>query len=663
MINRPLRCFLASFTAFVLVAGTVPPALAAGPSVFVSPTSMSFGNVQIQTTSPDQFVSIQNTGDANLAVGSISLTGTTPDQFSVSADGCSSQVLTPNGWCSVNVSFAPSSTGSKSARVSIPSNAPTSPNTISLSGIGVNPSIFVSPTSLSFGNAQVGTVTPDHFVSIQNSGSGNGPLNLGSLTIEGASPDQYVLSADGCSNQVLSPNGWCSVNLAFAPTSTGSKSARLSIPSNAPTSPNTISLSGIGVNPSIFVSPTSLSFGNIQVGANAPEQFLMIQNNGTGQGPLELGTLTLSGAAAAQFSLAADGCSNQILGPNGWCSVNVGFAPASPGAKSATLAIPSNAPTSPSTVSISGTGVVRLQLSPSSLSFGSQKVGTSSAVSFVSATNTGSDFLTLGNVTSGGANAADFGKGTDGCSGTFLSPGQSCSVAVSFTPGAAGTRSAVLSFGLGGGSVDAVLSGTGTVPVISVTPPVLSFGDRNVGVGAAPMGATVRNTGSAPLALASVSATGDFASQSNCGASVAPGDSCTVDVNFVPTELGARTGALSIGSDGGSATVSLTGRGVDTLPPSSAWTTAPNSVRVSQLQSVAGTTSDNVGVSSVKVTFTDVLGSQTTVDATLDCLGRTCDWTATVPIMLPGPVTAVARGTDLNANRESLGAQISLIVV
>ncbi len=82
-------------------------------------------------------------------------------------------------------------------------------------------------------------------------------------------------------------------------------------------------------------------------------------------------------------------------------------------------------------------------LSATSLSFGGQVQGTASAAQSVTVTNTGSGSLSFSGVTVGGTNAADYTL-TDGCSGQNLANGASCTIGVTFTPGAIGSSTATL---------------------------------------------------------------------------------------------------------------------------------------------------------------------------------------------------------------------------
>ena len=84
------------------------------------------------------------------------------------------------------------------------------------------------------------------------------------------------------------------------------------------------------------------------------------------------------------------------------------------------------------------------RVSPSSIDFGSQPLGSASAPTTVTLSSAAS--LDVSSATLGGTNAGDFSVGSDTCSGQTVPAGGSCTVAVSFVPLATGPRSAVLTF-------------------------------------------------------------------------------------------------------------------------------------------------------------------------------------------------------------------------
>lgn len=209
-------------------------------------------------------------------------------------------------------------------------------------------------------------------------------------------------------------------------------------------------------------------------------------------------------------------------------------------------------------------------------------------------------------------------------------------------------------------------------PAAAASPASLSFGTVGISVTSSSQTATLTNSGNGPLSISSIAIAGthpaDFVITSNtCGAKLLAGTSCAVNVAFSPTAAGSRSASLAFYTDaaGSPHTVGLSGTGVvDTAPPSSSFTTPNGSVRIYPIHSIFGISTDDIsGVASVAVTYTSLIGSATTVIATLSCSTPTsCLWSAPVPI-LPGTYTARAKATDNSGKVESPGPTITIYVI
>src|SRR5439155_1162599 len=204
--------------------------------------------------------------------------------------------------------------------------------------------------------------------------------------------------------------------------------------------------------------------------------------------------------------------------------INVTFTPAAAGTRIGALSITDNASGSPQSVSLTGVGnpPAAGSLSPSSLSFGSQTVGTTSAAQAVALTNTGGTALSLSSLTANG----DFAQ-TNNC-GSTVAAGASCAINVTFTPAAAGSRSGTLSMtdNAGGSPQSVSLTGTGSTPGFSLAPTSLTFASQLVGTTSAPHVVTLSNPGNVAVDIGSIAVSGDFAQASDCGSSVAAGAAC-----------------------------------------------------------------------------------------------------------------------------------------
>ncbi len=113
------------------------------PKISPSPASKDFGLINVGSQSGAQIFQISNTGDADLALGTITLSGTDISDFKIIKDLCSAKTLIPAASCTVKTAFSPLSAGLKSADLSIPSNDPTTATlAIALTGEGTLQPVF-----------------------------------------------------------------------------------------------------------------------------------------------------------------------------------------------------------------------------------------------------------------------------------------------------------------------------------------------------------------------------------------------------------------------------------------------------------------------------------------------------------------------------------------
>lgn len=221
-----------------------------GPAISFSPTSLTFGsasNTVAAGATVKQTLTITNIGNAALNVGTLSLTGPQASSFSLSADGCSGTAVPPNGSCQAIVAFSPAAAGAYSATLNVGDNASGSPQPVALSGTAgaAGARASVSPTSLTFAETKVGAATATQKVTVTSTGSG--PLKVSSVNLGGADAGDFKLT-DGCAGQSLAPGASCTTNVAFAPTSAGSRSSTVSYVDNAPDTPQTVAVSGPGTD-------------------------------------------------------------------------------------------------------------------------------------------------------------------------------------------------------------------------------------------------------------------------------------------------------------------------------------------------------------------------------------------------------------------------------
>lgn len=208
------------------------------------------------------------------------------------------------------------------------------------------------------------------------------------------------------------------------------------------------------------------------------------------------------------------------------------------------------------------------RLSPSSLTFAGQAIGTASAAQTITLRNEGWTTLKISSIAITGANVNDF-KETSAC-GSSLGWLRSCTISVTFTPTASGARSAdvTVTDNASGSSQSVTLTGTGAgTASASLSPGSLSFPSEPIGSPAPTQTVTLSNSGSAALSLSSISISGtnssEFSESNTCGSSLAAGGSCTITVKFTPSASGTQTGDLSLADNaaGSPQNVTLTGTG------------------------------------------------------------------------------------------------------
>jgi hypothetical protein len=217
----------------------------------------------------------------------------------------------------------------------------------------------------------------------------------------------------------------------------------------------------------------------------------------------------------------------------------------------------------------SSTAAPAMMLSPATLTFSTQAVGTAGATQTIAVTNSGTAALTVSQIVTTG----DFTE-TDSCVGT-VSIGATCAVQVEFLPTATGMRTGLTTIygNVPGGQATATLTGTGaSAAAIVLNPITITYSGTDVGSVSAAKNITISNTGGMTATLQTPVVTGDFEITANtCGPTLAPNVGCSVSVAFQPTASGTRTGSFSVTDSIGIQTTSLTGVGVlpatDALAP------------------------------------------------------------------------------------------------
>jgi hypothetical protein len=312
-----------------------------------------------------------------------------------------------------------------------------------------SPNVDLSASSLSFGNQSDGTTSSPQSVTLTN--TGNVVLFVNGVSITGTNGKDFA-QTNKCGQ--VEPAGTCTINVTFTPTIVGSEIADVSISDNAANSPQLVPLSGTGVasGPQVLLSASSLAFATQLVNTSSAAQVVTLTN--TGGAALTIASIVTKG----NFSQVNTCGASVAAGAN--CTITVTFRPTAINTRFGSVTVTDNAATSPQTVSLTGVGTY-VELSPTSLNFGTVSVGRSSSPETITFTNTDTVALRIGGVSVTGTDPGDFSE-SNTC-GTSVAPNGTCSINVTFTPTATGTRSASISIqDAGGGSPQTVaLTGTG----------------------------------------------------------------------------------------------------------------------------------------------------------------------------------------------------------
>lgn len=527
----------------------------AAPAVQLTPGGLNFGSVTVGTPAPPQSALLQNVGTANLVLSGLSLT---PGDFT-ETNTCpiGPPGLPPAGTCAFAVNFTPAAVGVRSADITIASNAATSPNILPLTGTGVAVPVAIPsllPSALTFPTQTVGTTSAAQSVTLSNAGAA--PLAIASIITEGD-----FAQSNACPSS-LAPSASCGISVTFSPVAPGTRSGFLKVFDDAAGSPHFIPLTGTATAPPVptISAPTSVSFPPTQVGGVSPPVMVTISN--VGVGPLSVSAVEIVGSG---YAVGSQSCTSAPVAPSGSCTISITFAPGTAGNVVATLRLISNAPTSPTLIGLTGEGtalaVGTLAATPATLDFGTREVGTTTAAQSIVVANAGSATVAVTGVTASG----DYAQANN-C--TTLATGETCTISITFTPTATGPRPGSVSVASNASNspLTVNLAGTGApiaAPVIELSASSLTFGNRLVGAGAQVQSVTLRNRGGAPLAIGSFTLTGEFVQTSTCGTTVAAGESCRIDVGFLPTIPGSRFGRMTVMSNASNGTqlVDLAGTG------------------------------------------------------------------------------------------------------
>ncbi|WP_194895306.1 discoidin domain-containing protein [Catenulispora pinisilvae] len=350
-------------------------------ALHASPSALSFGDVNSGSTSSAQSVSITNPGTSAAPISSISATG----PFS-QTNNCGGSIGA-GASCTAQVTFAPTTGGNATGTLTVATSAPGGNLSVALTGRGIS-----STTNLALGQPATASSTQGTFVA-SNATDGDAntywessdgtaypqtlTVDLGStqsigsaklflppssawntrtetLSVLGSTDGTTFSQIVGSAGYTFDPSTGNTAAISL-PTGTSARYVRLSFTANTGWSAAQLSEFQIfpggasnGNGSALTANPSSVSFGNEAVGSTSGAQAVTVSNPGS------IAAAISSVTASGPFSQTNNCGSSLAAGAS--CAVQVTFAPTASGSANGSLSVASNAPSSPLTVTLSGTG-------------------------------------------------------------------------------------------------------------------------------------------------------------------------------------------------------------------------------------------------------------------------------------------------------------------
>ena len=421
--------------------------IGASSAISISPTTLAFGNQVVNTTSTGQKVTVTNTGFVNLTVNSVAASG----GFS-ETNSCTGVTLTPGQTCTITASFTPVVATAMTGTITINDTTTGAPHLVSITGTGLL--AVTMSANIAFPATNVGTSSSAQTMTLTNNQSQT-------LSFSWATSGDFSAVGNGSSpcNGTLAAKAKCTFGVTFTPTYNGQIKGALTVTHNAAGSPASGGLSGTGQNGTTAVpltfTPSNLNFGNIVVN-NSLSKTVTIKNVSTA-------TVTINSITAGGYYIVNPSGTNPCggaLNVGKTCTVTVTFKPLTPGATLAGITVIDNGAVSTQVENAAGTGIQAVTMSPTTLAFGAQAVGTTSAVKVITVTNYLTTAVPITSVVPSGDYIYTTGGGVP-CASTIPANGI-CTLGVEFSPTATGAIGGDLTLNYSVGSSPQVVSLSGT---------------------------------------------------------------------------------------------------------------------------------------------------------------------------------------------------------
>jgi hypothetical protein len=385
---------------------------------------------------------------------------------------------------------------------------------------------------------------------------------VGPLTINNVSITGDFSESDDCP-ATLANTALCTMYVYFKPTAAGTRTGTITINDNGFFNPApTIALRGTGTAISLTGAP--IAFGNQTVKTTSTAKTVTVKNNGTTA--ITMGAITLD--ETTDFAISANTCpaSGATLAAGKSCTLSVTFTPQTTGAKKGAVVVNDNDPTTPQIIGLSGTGSSSVALSPASINFGGTAVGTTSAASKITLTNSTGKTLTLSTPAVTVTGPFIVAGSTTCTSGAVIASKGTCVINVEFAPTVIGYASGILSVADSDTTSPQTAALTGTGTAISFNPSSINFGTVTKG---SQVSSTVSltNSGTTTVTITGYDVDGanspDFSYYAPCGSAIAAGQTCQLTMYFTPSVVGAEKATFKVftSAPGSPQTLALSGTG------------------------------------------------------------------------------------------------------
>jgi hypothetical protein len=420
--------------------------IGATSAISLSPGTLAFGNQVLNLASTGQAITVTNSGFINLTVNSVVASG----GYSQTSN-CSGATLTPGQTCTITVTFAPTIVGSMPGAITVNDTAVGAPHVVGLTGSGIL--ALSMSNNLTFAATNVGSTSVAQTMTLTNNQSQ-------SVTFTWATSGDFSAVGNNSSpcNGTLAAKAKCTFAVSFTPTTNGVTKGNLTI---TPTPSGNIVAGGLtgtgqnGASSPLTFTPASVSFGNVGITTSSVKT-TTIKN--VSSATIDISSVTGSGYFVVTPSGSAPCGGNLLAGKS--CTVTVTFTPLVTGSILGGVTVIDNASIGTQVQNATGTGLLDIALTPTSINFGSVNVGSTSAVSVITVTNNLPTAVPINSVVASGDFISTAGGGIP-C-GTSVLANSTCTLGVQFSPSVTGAISGALTVSYGAGSSPQVVSLSGT---------------------------------------------------------------------------------------------------------------------------------------------------------------------------------------------------------